>query len=536
MVDENVVICGIGLPPGCKTFNACVSSRISAACSHELAHAFSCSYGGESSGVQAEQYRVLQYNMRQVVFYSWQSDLPNSCNRGFIKNALEVAATTIKADETVEVEPVVDRDTLGVPGAPDIASTIFSKITAADVFVADVSIIGRDGKRATPNPNVLVELGYAMKALGHERMILVFNKAFGQIEELPFDLRMRRVLTYSLSSGQPKDIERKVLERALEEAIRAALQEDCAKSIEPPAIPSVSAVEGQQPNRTIVLRRNLESILKTLDSLQPPCHSKGGTVAQLIEALSKTHAAVAEFTKIAEMIALMDDQDAALELYRWFGHVFERYNNPKGFSGTSSNADHDFFKFLGHELFVTFVALLIRENRWTLLGTVLEEPIPMRYIEEKYGPGTASWDYASEHLPSILDESNRHRRACLHAEILNERHTTGGGGESLPIQEFVAGDYLLYLLGEMSPEKPSEYFMRWRAWSAFYLDRTPLFLRAAEHRRVADQILKLFKLANADEFKRLCRECTPRLRKLFHNALFWSSPVSNEDIERFGTR
>lgn len=51
--------------------------------------------------------------------------------------------------------------------------------------MADVSITGRGEKRPTPNPNVLIELGYAFKALGHERVILVFNRAFGKIEELP---------------------------------------------------------------------------------------------------------------------------------------------------------------------------------------------------------------------------------------------------------------------------------------------------------------------------------------------------------------
>src|SRR5437016_4475569 len=100
--------------------------------------------------------------MRRVVFYSWQSDLPNATNRTFIQKALEKAAASIAADESIEIEPVVDRDTQGVPGAPDIASTIFAKITAADIFVADVSITTRPKTgRPTPNPNVLIELGYA---------------------------------------------------------------------------------------------------------------------------------------------------------------------------------------------------------------------------------------------------------------------------------------------------------------------------------------------------------------------------------------
>src|SRR5579863_8692795 len=187
--------------------------------------------------------------MKQIVFFSWQSDLPNSCNRGFIQRALEGAAATIKADETVEIEPVVDRDTEGVPGSPDIASTIFAKITAADAFVADVSITNRGDKRAVPNPNVLIELGYALKALSHERVILVFNRAFGRVEELPFDLRSRRVLTYEVKpESNDKTAERKVLESQFVNAIRSALPERQA-TIETPSIPALTAIEGQAPNR-----------------------------------------------------------------------------------------------------------------------------------------------------------------------------------------------------------------------------------------------------------------------------------------------
>ncbi|HRV93171.1 MAG TPA: nucleotide-binding protein [Anaerolineae bacterium] len=119
--------------------------------------------------------------MDVTIFYSWQSDLPPSANRSFILTALERAAKTIHADESIKVEPVIDRDTLGVPGSPNIAHTILEKIEKSDIFVCDVSIINPNRTsecRSTPNPNVLIELGYATKALGHERIIMVFiNKA-----------------------------------------------------------------------------------------------------------------------------------------------------------------------------------------------------------------------------------------------------------------------------------------------------------------------------------------------------------------------
>src|SRR5438876_9492524 len=96
-----------------------------------------------------------------TLFYSWQSDLPNATNRSLILDALERAAKRIRTDDSVTVEPVLDRDTQNVPGAPDIAHTIFQKIEKAAAFVADVSIINAGIGRPTPNPNVLIELGYA---------------------------------------------------------------------------------------------------------------------------------------------------------------------------------------------------------------------------------------------------------------------------------------------------------------------------------------------------------------------------------------
>jgi hypothetical protein len=141
--------------------------------------------------------------VKVTIFYSWQSDLPNGTNWGFIQRALEKAIKSIKADAETVLEPCIERDTAGVPGSPDIASTIFRKIDACQVFVGDVSIVNpTSSDRKTPNPNVLLELGYAAKTLTWENVICVCNTACGKVEELPFDLRLRRVCTYALTEDQ----------------------------------------------------------------------------------------------------------------------------------------------------------------------------------------------------------------------------------------------------------------------------------------------------------------------------------------------
>ncbi len=473
--------------------------------------------------------------MKRIVFYSWQSDLPNPTNRGFIQDALENAATAITSDSSVAIEPVVDRDTQGVAGAPDIASTIFAKITAADVFVADISIIShpKDG-RPTPNPNVLIELGYALRGLGHERVILVFNEAFGNIAELPFDLRTRRLMVYNMpAENKDRASEKKKLEAQLDGAIRAALGH--APAVEDqPSIPAISAIENNQPNKIIVLRRNLAEITKKIDDRQPKKHSDGGTADDLTAAIDSTQELVAEFSKIIEVVSIMKDQEVSLEIYKWFGKIFDNYTAESG-AGRTSNADGDYFKFVGHEMFVTMIALYLREQRWDILKKILAEPIPVKYVRYENGPSSVYWNHASQHLALLLAESSKKQRISLHSDILNARHTTGGLSATMPMDEFTAADFFLFLFGELSSTEYRDGFFEWRPWSVLFMNRVPRFIKNAEQRQYAQHLADVLNVPSIDELKKRLKERHEVVRKLFTGGL-WHTSISNTDIDKIATR
>lgn len=128
-----------------------------------------------------------------TIFYSWQSDVKAS--RNFISDCLKRLPQKLKDLSAIEIS----RDTEGLAGAPNIGDAIYDKIDHADIFVADVTIINSESTgRKTPNPNVLIELGYAIKALGWNRIILLFDRDFGSVEELPFDINHQRMTGYSL--------------------------------------------------------------------------------------------------------------------------------------------------------------------------------------------------------------------------------------------------------------------------------------------------------------------------------------------------
>lgn len=151
------------------------------------------------------------------IFFSWQSDLPNSSTRGLIQSSIDAAVKGLR--NTVEVD--ADRDTKGTYGSPDIVQTIFEKIDDCDVFVADVSGVttyhpldneGNPTERLkmSPNPNVLLELGYAAQVIGWENIICIMNEDYAADGEIPFDIDHRRLTRYSLKDREKSDVRKEL--------------------------------------------------------------------------------------------------------------------------------------------------------------------------------------------------------------------------------------------------------------------------------------------------------------------------------------
>ncbi|RUL79927.1 hypothetical protein [Dyella choica] len=178
--------------------------------------------------------------MAYRIFFSWQSDTPNAIGRSFIQACIEQAIKAIKADASIDLadrDITVDRDTRGVPGSPPIMETIFRKIDEAAVFVADFSYVAHriDGSR-TPNPNVCIEHGYALKSLGWRRVLAVMNTCMGDPgqHELPFDIRhTRRPMLFSCADGanrETREEAKDALTRQLITALKAVFDDETART------------------------------------------------------------------------------------------------------------------------------------------------------------------------------------------------------------------------------------------------------------------------------------------------------------------
>lgn len=142
------------------------------------------------------------------IFYSWQSDLPGNKTRYFIKDCIDEAIDLALSCEAIEAQR--DEATLGITGSPNIVTTLFSKIDECDLFVADISLcFNKDqGEKKSPNPNVMLELGYAVKTLGWERIICICNTDYGN--NYPFDIAQQRITPFSLEGRTRAEVKAQI--------------------------------------------------------------------------------------------------------------------------------------------------------------------------------------------------------------------------------------------------------------------------------------------------------------------------------------
>lgn len=142
--------------------------------------------------------------MNLTIFNSWQSDSPH--NSKAIRSALREVCNKLES-KISDLHIKIDEATSNQTGALHIPNAILQNITNADIFIVDLTTVGKvfEGNKKLQNPNVLIELGYAISQLGWDRIILLFNRQFGEFNDLPFDIEKRSCLDFKIVSSDDKN-------------------------------------------------------------------------------------------------------------------------------------------------------------------------------------------------------------------------------------------------------------------------------------------------------------------------------------------
>lgn len=185
--------------------------------------------------------------MGYKVFFAFQMDIDDKFGKGFIQTAIEVAIQKFKS-EGIDVS--LDFGFRGTSGTPLLIEEMLKKSSESDMVIVDLTftsskiwsdskkisafgkeirILNNTQDKKSPNPNVLLETGYAWAKKGTYRTLVVMNSAFGSPDLLPVDLKgFRWGITYNLneSNYEVRKTIRKELATDLYEAIKASINSE----------------------------------------------------------------------------------------------------------------------------------------------------------------------------------------------------------------------------------------------------------------------------------------------------------------------
>ncbi len=156
--------------------------------------------------------------MNYKVFFAYQSDINEIYGKRFIIEAFDIVISKFEK-EGVNIE--LDFGMRKSPGNTILIDEMLRKSRESDLVIVDMTFtsskIWADAKRfnfwgkeirlleknidkKSPNPNVLLETGYAWSQKGFDRTVLLMNIAYGTAEELPVDLKgFRWAIPYLLN-------------------------------------------------------------------------------------------------------------------------------------------------------------------------------------------------------------------------------------------------------------------------------------------------------------------------------------------------
>src|ERR1035438_3434030 len=178
-------------------------------------------------------------------------------------------------------------------------------------------------------------------------------------------------------------------------------------------------------------------------------------------------------------VRIADDAKVLDEIFKGFKPILDHYYLPANFSGGQYDSrDFDFYKFIGDDLLVTMIAVLIRERKWQLVKRVLNNRIIVDNLKGGQA-GSVGFEYFSHHAIYSFGFRDGATGQPPRARLLAERHSSSPANEVVSLDDYLAADYFLFLRYKSTGMGDFE----WNPWSTAYMKRPPQFLIEAERKK-----------------------------------------------------
>jgi len=304
--------------------------------------------------------------------------------------------------------------------------------------------------------------------------------------------------------------------------------------LEAAAVTADEAIRRGMPDAPSRVRRFWEGLVEELRSLSPK--AAGLTTGDEFDvALEATLPLSTQFARVAAAVAETGAREAAIGLHRGFEGAIAGYFLPRGVGGYEECLEFDFYRFMGHELFVTMIGLMMREDRWETIAELLDREL----LVDNHPDGqtrAVGYDYISQEVAELLSRDRLHQkiRHYHHAELLKNRHADGELTRVTSMEEFTAADYLLGLRTEIH-RTPGQFLSPWwGSWSCWFLNRVPRFLYEARRREFATRLATVLKVPDISGLRKAVKEHGRHDERTFETAVR-IHPTQRFDVEAIGS-
>jgi len=285
-----------------------------------------------------------------------------------------------------------------------------------------------------------------------------------------------------------------------------------------PVSQAIDAVRNAVPDEAVWVRAALCYIDQELEKQAPDMDDEELEVDEAVyQAIARSAPVVAAFASLADIIAVTRSSSSAKALYASFSYILDRYNPPRSFRGVDMPSRRDYWRFLGHELFVVMFSSLIREESWNVIADLLSSGIVVQNAGAGL-PDAPSFEYVSEYLQSMAHRNARLqlRSLCLHADILKARHSEGELAQTVPMHRFIEADYLLCLRSILDSRTSIDRSL-WRPWSAYHMASTdtPAFLLHGRYRQYVNGLMSALGAENVELLREAIAESRQYIQRLF---------------------
>ena len=264
--------------------------------------------------------------------------------------------------------------------------------------------------RLIPNPNVLVEHGYALSRRTFSRVISVMNTAYGDCDEatLPFDLRhMRWPITYKLSTGNPKEPVKKAFVKELTLALRSILllrDDQSTDEIFSAIQVFEAAVSDGKTNTGYLAEKVFGKIEKELTQYRITQENDKPFDETLIESLKTLKPLRDSFLEVCDVWLRSESaQPFTPKVVAFIQKVKALQMRPANVSGWDDKFG-DNFGFLSHELLLSTVAILLKLERFDTLAEFLRTKFVIPKTDTPTNPDTGRFQILYDYSEALKTE------------------------------------------------------------------------------------------------------------------------------------